>query len=291
LLSHDPVARFNYPFLTLKERDTETGLDFFEARYYSAIQGRFTSVDPGGSGARESDPRSWNAYAYAGGNPVLFSDPDGREYLVCGPNGNDGTCTTVSDEQFWAERKAFEKTGNTYTGSRDFFETGQVKNADGEVVATYAQISIDDRAGQYIFAIRGAVDPIPMATAQFFGISAVLGTGGGVLYYALAPVLAPTVTSLGLRAATALPAVPSAIEKLQKLGISVERANAIIQSPASQKLIDHANNGNINHVQEVGGKLIRITTDPTGQRIISAGIIRANSITNGIANGRFTPKK
>jgi hypothetical protein len=197
----------------------------------------------------------------------------------------------VSDEQFWAERKAFEKTGNTYTGSRDFFETGQVKNADGEVVATYAQISIDDRAGQYIFAIRGAVDPIPMATAQFFGISAVLGTGGGVLYYALAPVLAPTVTSLGLRAATVLPAVPSAIEKLQKLGISVERTNAIIQSPASQKLIDHANNGNINHVQEVGGKLIRITTDPTGQRIISAGIMRANSITNGIANARFTPKK
>lgn len=78
----------HYPFLTQKERDNETGLDFFEARYYSAIQGRFTSVDPGESGARASDPRSWNAYAYAGGNPVLFLDPDGREYLVCGPNGN-----------------------------------------------------------------------------------------------------------------------------------------------------------------------------------------------------------
>jgi hypothetical protein len=222
----------------------------------------------------------------------MFTDPDGKEYLVCGPNGNDGRCTTVSDEQFWAERKAFEKTGNTYNGNRNFFETGQVKNADGDVVATYAQISIDDRAQQYLFAIRGAVDPIPMATAQFFGISAVLGSGGGVLYYALAPVLAPTVTTLGLRAAYALPAVPSAIQKLRSLGISLERANAIIQNPASQKLIDNAaaNRGNINHIQEIGGKLIRITTDPSGQRIISAGIVQANSITNGIASGRFTPK-
>lgn len=36
----------NYPFLTLKERDIETGPDFFEARYYSSVQGRFTSPDP-----------------------------------------------------------------------------------------------------------------------------------------------------------------------------------------------------------------------------------------------------
>src|SRR5258708_15975314 len=154
------------------------------------MQGRFTSVDPGGAGARESDPRSWNAYAYAGGNPVLFSDPDGREYLVCGPDGKN--CTTVSDEQFLADKKEFQKTGNTYTGSGNFFETGQLKNADGGVVVPYAQISIDDHQQTTLYAIGRAADPIPMATAEFFGISAVLGTGGGVLYYALTPVLAPT---------------------------------------------------------------------------------------------------
>lgn len=31
---------------TDKERDVEMGLDYFEARYLSAAQGRFTSVDP-----------------------------------------------------------------------------------------------------------------------------------------------------------------------------------------------------------------------------------------------------
>jgi len=30
---------------TLKERDIETGLDYFLARYYSSAQGRFTSPD------------------------------------------------------------------------------------------------------------------------------------------------------------------------------------------------------------------------------------------------------
>jgi RHS repeat-associated protein len=36
---------------TGKERDTETGLDYFGARYYSSTQGRFTSVDPENAGA------------------------------------------------------------------------------------------------------------------------------------------------------------------------------------------------------------------------------------------------
>src|SRR6185437_11060628 len=31
---------------TEKERDVETGLDYFGARYYQSIQGCFTSVDP-----------------------------------------------------------------------------------------------------------------------------------------------------------------------------------------------------------------------------------------------------
>jgi RHS repeat-associated protein len=31
---------------TGKERDGNTGLDYFGARYYSGVQGRFTSADP-----------------------------------------------------------------------------------------------------------------------------------------------------------------------------------------------------------------------------------------------------
>ena len=62
---------------TSKERDEETKLDYFLARYYSSAQGRFTSVDPAMSSARPAMPQSWNRYAYVLNNPVRLIDPDG----------------------------------------------------------------------------------------------------------------------------------------------------------------------------------------------------------------------
>ena len=56
---------------TGKERDAETGLDYFGARYLSATQGRFTSGDPFLGGGRPEDPQSWNRYAYARNNPLV----------------------------------------------------------------------------------------------------------------------------------------------------------------------------------------------------------------------------
>ena len=49
---------------TSKERDAESGLDFFGARYLSSAQGRFTSPDPFTvTGARVVDPQQLNLYA------------------------------------------------------------------------------------------------------------------------------------------------------------------------------------------------------------------------------------
>ncbi len=61
-----------------KERDTETGLDYFMARYLSSAQGRFTTPDPLLASARLTDPQTWNRYAYVRNNPVNLVDPDGR---------------------------------------------------------------------------------------------------------------------------------------------------------------------------------------------------------------------
>jgi RHS repeat-associated protein len=61
---------------TAKERDTETGLDYFLARYYSATQGRFTSADT--FGGSSSNPQTLNLYAYTNGNPLRFVDPTGH---------------------------------------------------------------------------------------------------------------------------------------------------------------------------------------------------------------------
>ena len=73
----DAGAGSNYPFLTQKERDGETSLDYFLARYYSSTQGRFISADPENAGAGESEPQSWNGYAYVGNTPLIATDPFG----------------------------------------------------------------------------------------------------------------------------------------------------------------------------------------------------------------------
>ena len=63
---------------TQKERDTETGLDYFVARYYSSPQGRFTSVDPSRASAAPNDPQSWNRYSYALNKPLAYVDKNGK---------------------------------------------------------------------------------------------------------------------------------------------------------------------------------------------------------------------
>ena len=62
---------------TQKERDIETGLDYFGARYYGSTQGRFTSPDPLLSSGTVFDPQSWNRYSYTSNNPLKYTDPTG----------------------------------------------------------------------------------------------------------------------------------------------------------------------------------------------------------------------
>jgi RHS repeat-associated protein len=83
---------------TSKERDNETGLDYFGARYYGSTQGRFTSPDPFSvillrqSSPNDKtaaafmqfigDPRRWNRYAYAVNSPLVFTDTTGLDIMI-----------------------------------------------------------------------------------------------------------------------------------------------------------------------------------------------------------------
>jgi RHS repeat-associated protein len=91
---------------TGKDRDNETGLDYFEARYYASKQGRFTSPDEFSGGPDDmfdfadaasenptiyadlTEPQSLNKYQYCYNNPLSFIDIDGhkgwREWLKTG---------------------------------------------------------------------------------------------------------------------------------------------------------------------------------------------------------------
>lgn len=109
------------------------------------------------------------------------------------------------------------------------------------------------------------------------------------------------VTALGVARPIAgralLPAVPSAIAKLQnlgeKFGVAATRlANQAITS--GTKLVDNldGNAGNINAPiarPDGASGWVRVTLDPTHSRIISAGLESANQVINGIRSGRVTP--
>jgi RHS repeat-associated protein len=67
---------------TGKERDPESGLDYFGRRYYVSRIGRFASVDPDlGVETALFDPQRWNRYSYVGNRPYRIVDPDGRGWV------------------------------------------------------------------------------------------------------------------------------------------------------------------------------------------------------------------
>jgi RHS repeat-associated protein len=66
---------------TGKRRDTESQLDYFGARHYANIMGRFINPDQPFADEDEGDPQSWNLYAYAGNNPLRYVDPNGQSHV------------------------------------------------------------------------------------------------------------------------------------------------------------------------------------------------------------------
>jgi RHS repeat-associated protein len=74
----------NHYKFTGKERDSETQLDYFGARYYSNGLGRFVTPDWSATPvavpyANLTNPQTLNQYAYVHNNPMTFGDPDGHE--------------------------------------------------------------------------------------------------------------------------------------------------------------------------------------------------------------------
>ncbi|HEX8163947.1 MAG TPA: RHS repeat-associated core domain-containing protein [Pyrinomonadaceae bacterium] len=102
---------------TGKERDSETGLDYFGARYYSSPMGRWVSPDWSETPepvpyADLANPQTLNLYAYVNNNPLFTSDADGHvallpEWLQRWINASRGL-GWKTDAEIEAERRAAE---------------------------------------------------------------------------------------------------------------------------------------------------------------------------------------
>ena len=188
---------------TGKERDAESGNDYFEARYYESSMGRFMSPDYADEDDgpmsipyyNPSNPQSLNLYSYGRNNPVTNTDSDGHDVQVCSTDSNGNKqCAIVSNDQYQAAQQATNAQGIlnvpslTNVGANG---TSNITDSNGNTVGTatyvpdsgvdfysnqgaYAQLSNTSRvvnAGTAIYA--GAY------TAAFLGPMAYTALAGG----------------------------------------------------------------------------------------------------------------
>ncbi len=89
---------------TEKERDVESGYDYFGARYYDGDLGRWLQVDP----LADKYP-GWSPYNYCLNNPLIYFDPNGMEWYYYQADGE--------DDKNWHYHNTKEK--NIWTGDYD----------------------------------------------------------------------------------------------------------------------------------------------------------------------------
>ena len=107
-----------------KERDNETGLYYYGARYYGDWIARFISVDP----LQHKYPH-YTPYQYAGNKPVTFIDLDGMEEDK--PNKNNQITVYNGDKRF---DDFVNSTIEQFGFSENYKVTVNINNVEGEFV-------------------------------------------------------------------------------------------------------------------------------------------------------------
>jgi len=156
---------------TAKERDQESGNDYFGARYYASSMGRFMSPDPDNGPQPHNNPQRLNVYAYALNNPLRFIDEDGftaldrvnrAESLVGKPYGhndqpNSYDCSGLAQYSVGPDLSSFPGTAATqytYAVNEGAFTTDPSQAKPGD------EVFFQDDKGKIVHVgVVTAVDP------------------------------------------------------------------------------------------------------------------------------------
>lgn len=145
---------------TGKERDAESGLDYFGARYNSSSMGRFMSPDFTGDGsdpfpvpsADFENPRSLNLYSYVHNNPLTNTDPDGHDCINTSNLDKDGTVTITAGTSCASDPAKY---GTYVNGTVD--PNSLTVNNHGDVGYSYSNYA--DGSGSAGGGVIGKADP------------------------------------------------------------------------------------------------------------------------------------
>jgi RHS repeat-associated protein len=124
---------------TGKERDSETTLDYFGARYLSSGLGRFTTADPLLQTYRPANPQTLNRYAYTLSNPLRFIDRNGlyeedvhrnlTEVLALAVGFDARTAAAIASADQGVDDNASTKATAGYEARRDYHFTTPERRA------------------------------------------------------------------------------------------------------------------------------------------------------------------
>jgi RHS repeat-associated protein len=186
-------------FLTGKERDTESGLDYFGARYYASNMGRWMSPDwadkPEAVPYSSLDnPQSLNLYGYVLNNPLSKADPDGH-WPDCGWCSQVGSAvsSTLSNPRVQLAGKAAlniavagVKITEAAAGAAAAPETGGLTLAVTVYQGISAAGNLAAAASQIAGAVTGDVKSgqagadVASAATTVSGVATLVATGGNV---------------------------------------------------------------------------------------------------------------
>jgi RHS repeat-associated protein len=148
---------------TGKERDSESGNDYFGARYYASSMGRFMSPDPGWFLSMDlTNPQSLNLYSYVLNNPLSFTDPSGMECVW-----DDGSFDSADDPQTGSAAGCSGQ-GGTYVNP-DLFENAMLST--GQWNSNYGDWSSSANSGLQGWAAASG-SSTPPAPGQDLGFDA-----------------------------------------------------------------------------------------------------------------------
>jgi RHS repeat-associated protein len=168
---YDRIARFvrDEQHFTGKERDAESGLDYFGARYYTSSMGRFMSPDWDSKPqavpyADLADPQSLNLYSYVLNHPLNSIDLNGHDWfnvnnqwqwqqgstyhdadgnatkdkgyaglLVAQATGTNKQGATTYSLTLYDQNKVVA-TGTGFSGNNNYADTGAIKNGNYQIL-------------------------------------------------------------------------------------------------------------------------------------------------------------
>jgi len=170
---------------TAKERDAESGLDYFGARYYGSALGRFSGPDAPLLDQSAEDPQSWNLYSYVRNNPLSNVDPTGQDCVYTGDFISTGTvgiqrgnCTQAGGTYYEGTIDTSSLTFNPDSGQLSFNYT----NGDTIGSATIGNVhgpSNSDDISPFGAAVIRSLGARTDASYQLIGVFAAGSVVGG----------------------------------------------------------------------------------------------------------------